>query len=122
MRQMPVIPFGRTQEGRQEQAPAVRCESESFDGLETFQAVGLDLVDGNASQPSEFRAATPPLRSLRTQGCQSVSCLSRSLVMKGTKILWGQALLVGAVLLAFIWAATERTAWRLAFQPELGQP
>ena len=33
---MPVIPFGRTQEGRQEQAPAVRCESESFDGLERY--------------------------------------------------------------------------------------
>lgn len=64
---MPVIPFGRTQEGRHEQAPAVRCESESFNGLETFQAVGLDLVDGNASQPSVFRAATAPLRSLRTQ-------------------------------------------------------
>ena len=37
---MPVIPFGRTQEGRQEQAPAVRCESESFDGLETFRLLG----------------------------------------------------------------------------------
>ena len=31
-------------------------------------------------------------------------------------------LLVGAVVLAFIWAATEWTAWRLAFQPELGRP
>ena len=42
--------------------------------------------------------------------------------MKGTKILWGQVLLVGAVVLAFVWAATEWTAWRLAFQPELGRP
>jgi type IV secretion system protein VirD4 len=42
--------------------------------------------------------------------------------MKGTKILWGQVLLVGAVVLAFIWAATEWTAWRLVFQLELGQP
>ena len=49
--------------------------------------------------------------------------LFRSLVrMKGTKILWGQVLLVGAVVLAFVWAATEWTAWRLAFQPELGRP
>jgi hypothetical protein len=40
MRQMPVIRFGHTQEGRQEQAPAVRCESESFDGLETFRLLG----------------------------------------------------------------------------------
>ena len=31
-------------------------------------------------------------------------------------------LLVSAVVLAFIWAATEWTAWRLGFQPQLGQP
>ena len=41
--------------------------------------------------------------------------------MKGTKILRGQVLLVGAVVLTFIWTATEWTAWRLAFQPELGR-
>ena len=42
--------------------------------------------------------------------------------MNATKILWGQILLVCAVVLAFIWAATEWTAWQLAFQPQLGQP
>ncbi len=42
--------------------------------------------------------------------------------MSATKILWGQVLLVSAVVLAFIWAATEWTAWKLAFQPELGRP
>jgi type IV secretion system protein VirD4 len=42
--------------------------------------------------------------------------------MSATKILWGQVLLVGAVALAFLWAATEWTAWRLGFQPQLGQP
>ena len=42
--------------------------------------------------------------------------------MNATKILWGQVLLVSAVVLAFIWAATEWTAWRLAFQPQLGHP
>ena len=45
--------------------------------------------------------------------------------MKGTKILWGQVLLVGAVVLAFVWAATEWTAWRLAFSQNseaLGSP
>ncbi len=31
-----------------------------------------------------------------------------------------QLLLVSAVVLAFLWAATEWTAWRLAFQPQLG--
>ena len=31
-------------------------------------------------------------------------------------------LLVSAVVLAFIWAATEWTAWQLGFQPQLGHP
>ena len=42
--------------------------------------------------------------------------------MNATKILWGQVLLVSAVVLAFVWAATEWTAWRLAFQSQLGHP
>jgi type IV secretion system protein VirD4 len=42
--------------------------------------------------------------------------------MNATKILWGQVLLVSAVVLAFLWAATEWTAWRLGFQPQLGRP
>src|SRR5580692_8538819 len=40
--------------------------------------------------------------------------------MPATKILWGQILTVCAVTLAFLWGATEWTAWRLAFQPQLG--
>ena len=42
--------------------------------------------------------------------------------MNATKILWGQVLLVSGVVLAFIWAATEWTAWELGFQPQLGHP
>jgi type IV secretion system protein VirD4 len=42
--------------------------------------------------------------------------------MNATKILWGQVLLVSAVVLAFIWAATEWTAWKLGFQSQLGHP
>ena len=42
--------------------------------------------------------------------------------MNPTKILWVQILLVCASVLAFIWAATEWTAWQLAFQPQLGRP
>jgi type IV secretion system protein VirD4 len=42
--------------------------------------------------------------------------------MNATKILWGQVLLVNAVVLAFVWAATEWVAWRLGFQPQLGHP
>jgi type IV secretion system protein VirD4 len=42
--------------------------------------------------------------------------------MSATKILWGQVIVVCSVVLAFVWAATEWTAWQLAFQPELGRP
>ena len=42
--------------------------------------------------------------------------------MNATKILWGQILLVSLVVLAFVWTATEWTAWRLGFQPQLGHP
>jgi hypothetical protein len=42
--------------------------------------------------------------------------------MNATKILGGQVLLVGTVVLAFIWTATEWTAWKLGFQLLLGQP
>ena len=40
--------------------------------------------------------------------------------MSATKILWGQLLVVSVVVLAFLWAATEWSAWRLGFQPQLG--
>src|SRR5271154_2725629 len=42
--------------------------------------------------------------------------------MNATKILWDQVLLVSAVVLAFVWGATEWVAWRLAFQAQLGRP
>ena len=42
--------------------------------------------------------------------------------MSATKILWGQLLAVCGTVLLFVWAATEWTAYRLAFQPELGPP
>ncbi len=42
--------------------------------------------------------------------------------MNATKILWVQVLVVCAAALGFVWGATEWTAWRLAFQPQLGQP
>ncbi len=40
--------------------------------------------------------------------------------MPATKILWGQILIVVLIVLAAVWGATQWTAWRLAFQPELG--
>lgn len=42
--------------------------------------------------------------------------------MSATKILWGQVITVFAIVLLAMWAATEWTAWRLGFQPELGRP
>ena len=47
------------------------------------------------------------------------SCAS-PLGMSATRILWGQLLLVSMVVLTFLWVATEWTAYRLAFQPQLG--
>jgi type IV secretion system protein VirD4 len=79
--------------------------------------------DGITSQPSEFRAAAPFPTLVQNLGLPvCLACFQLLFRMKGTKILWGQVLLVGAVVLAFIWAATEWTAWRLAFQPELRPP
>jgi type IV secretion system protein VirD4 len=89
-----------------------------------FQAASLDLHRaGITFQPSGFYAATLSTTLAQNSGLLAASRVSRSLVaMKGTKILWGQMLLVGAVVLVFVWAATEWTAWRLAFQAELGGP
>ena len=42
--------------------------------------------------------------------------------MSTTKILWGQILVVFAIVLATTWAATQWTAWRLGYQPQLGNP
>ncbi|RUV80611.1 conjugal transfer protein TraG, partial [Mesorhizobium sp. M5C.F.Ca.IN.020.14.1.1] len=42
--------------------------------------------------------------------------------MSGTKILWGQISIVGLIVLTAIWCATQWTAWRLGFQPQLGTP
>ena len=42
--------------------------------------------------------------------------------MSATRILWGQFLLVLGIALAFVWGATQWTAWRLGHQGELGPP
>lgn len=42
--------------------------------------------------------------------------------MSATKILWGQIIIVFLIVLLTIWGATQWTAWRFGFQPELGQP
>ncbi|MDP3747713.1 MAG: conjugal transfer protein TraG [Phenylobacterium sp.] len=42
--------------------------------------------------------------------------------MSATKILWGQILVVSAMVLATTWGATQWTAAQLAYQPQLGPP
>ncbi|KUM24453.1 conjugal transfer protein TraG [Mesorhizobium loti] len=42
--------------------------------------------------------------------------------MSATKILWGQLITVFLIVLMTMWTATEWTAWRLGFQPQLGHP
>ncbi len=42
--------------------------------------------------------------------------------MSGTKILWGQIVLVFTVVLASLWGATQWAAWRLGYQAQLGNP
>lgn len=42
--------------------------------------------------------------------------------MSATKILWGQIMIVFAIVLATLWLATQWTAWRLGYQPQLGLP
>src|SRR5713226_9790082 len=42
--------------------------------------------------------------------------------MSATKILWGQIVVVFAIVLTTTWAATQWVAWKLGFQPQLGHP
>src|SRR6266446_110978 len=43
-------------------------------------------------------------------------------MLSATKILWGQILVVSVIVLAAVWGATQWTAWRLGYQPQLGTP
>jgi type IV secretion system protein VirD4 len=51
-----------------------------------------------------------------------VSLTTAGAALTATKILWGQIVIVFAIVLATLWAATQWTAWRLGFQPQLGAP
>ncbi len=42
--------------------------------------------------------------------------------MRGGRILWGQITVVFTIVLVITWAATQWTAFRLGFQPQLGTP
>ena len=42
--------------------------------------------------------------------------------MRGGRILWGQIAVVFTIVLVMTWAATQWVAFRLGFQPQLGNP
>jgi type IV secretion system protein VirD4 len=42
--------------------------------------------------------------------------------LRGGRILWGQIAVVFTIVLVMVWAATQWTAFRLGFQPQLGTP
>ncbi|MGY4752575.1 conjugal transfer protein TraG [Pannonibacter sp. Q-1] len=42
--------------------------------------------------------------------------------MSGTKILWGQIIVVFLIILSTTWGATQYVAWSLGFQAQLGEP
>jgi type IV secretion system protein VirD4 len=44
------------------------------------------------------------------------------MAMSATRILWGQILVVLAIVLTTTWAATQWVAWNLGYQSQLGQP
>ncbi|MBX4899769.1 conjugal transfer protein TraG [Rhizobium bangladeshense] len=42
--------------------------------------------------------------------------------MPATRVLWSQILVVLLIVFTMVWLATQWTAWRLGFQPQLGSP
>jgi type IV secretion system protein VirD4 len=74
-------------------------------------------------RPTDLHATLAGKRRQAISGLRRALGRRRSLwAMSATKILWGQVLLVGGVVLACLWAATQWTAWKLGFQPGLGRP
>jgi type IV secretion system protein VirD4 len=63
--------------------------------------------------------ATPVATSSLTNGLRRRFAFG---TMTTTKINWGQISLVLAIVLITTWAATQWVAWRLGFQPQLGEP
>ena len=42
--------------------------------------------------------------------------------MRGGRILWGQIIVVFTIVLVMVWTSTQWVAFRLGFQPQLGNP
>ena len=81
------------------------------------------ILAASESSPSDPPISAPCCATLRreeTCHCAGARRCALPLAMSATRILWGQLLFVSIVVLGFLWAATEWTAWRLAYQPQLG--
>ncbi len=59
-------------------------------------------------------------RPPRNSSCAPERSPSKLVSMSATRILWGQIIVVFTIIIATTWGATQWTAWRLGFQPELG--
>src|SRR3546814_12439264 len=73
--------------------------------------------------------ASPNPRTSRCTSCYPgdgpptlTAFAARNPPLSATKILWGQIAVVVLIVLATTWSATQWTAWRLGFQPQLGAP
>src|SRR5581483_6026222 len=69
------------------------------------------------------RARLSPVARLSLKAsCADRACRPIPLSMSATKIMWGQIAIVFAIVLVTTWGATQWVAWKLGFQPQLGQP
>ena len=55
-----------------------------------------------------------------TTSLSAQSTTSKRAAVSATKILWGPILVVILIVVTTTWVATQWTAWRLGFQPQLG--
>ena len=70
----------------------------------------------------DFMDCASARRATNSKGAGFNSSLAEDVSVSATKILWGQILVVSLIVLAATWAATQWTAWRLGYQPQLGMP
>jgi hypothetical protein len=56
-----------------------------------------------------------------TASLSAQSTTSEPLPVSATKILWGPIVVVILIVVTTTWVATQWTAWRLGFQPQLGE-
>jgi type IV secretion system protein VirD4 len=91
----------------------------------------IGVLGVNADWDCRLQRDLPTVRIVRY--CGAPHALRRSTLafggrhllivgMSATKILWGQIILAFAVVLVAMWGTTQWVAWKLGYQPQLGQP